>query len=150
VSVGPIQISSAPPGKRCTGRRGWIGCVLISLTCVGVTWTLSSCGRPIPVTDLVGTYRMDSRHARATLVVKGDGTWEYSLDRPSQFRRTGKWSASRWTAWPELLSFENFEFGLALFHRRHVGLWIPKVSSPDYAADVRKSVTAVVRAARFT
>ena len=76
------------------------------------------------------------------LIVKADGTWEYMIDRPSQFHRVGKWSTSSGKAWPAGLSFEHFEFGFKYdkLRTQDFGLWIPKFSRA-HSGEVRKLCT---------
>jgi hypothetical protein len=89
--------------------------------------TLVGCGKPIPVSDVVGTYRAEVPGGEATLVVRGDDTWVYEIE-PLHFYRTGKWSSSLLKAWPYPVSFSNFEFGPPLRNkdRQKPELWTPK------------------------
>jgi hypothetical protein len=99
-------------------------------TLLGILLALGGCSEVIGAADVVGTYRAELLGESALLVVKDDGTWEYHIAPPANFRRSGTWSTSRLKAWPAVLSFEKFEFGFTHkdFHSRAPGLWIPHFS----------------------
>jgi hypothetical protein len=71
---------------------------------------------PVVVTDVAGKYRADVPSGRVTLAINGDGTWEYLIDGPSRFRRTGKWTLEdkQSTRSVVAISLENFDFGFPL------------------------------------
>jgi hypothetical protein len=104
------------------------------LIALGLLLMLAGCQDAMPAADVVGTYRAEAPAWQASLAVKADGTWEYRVERPVAYMRSGKWSTSRLKAWPAMLSFDDFDFGPLekLAREQRAGLWVPKFSRTHF------------------
>jgi hypothetical protein len=71
-----------------------VQCLFIAAVLFGFFWVGS--GRGVSTDDIVGAYGHDTEGERAILIVKRDGTWEYTRQVPSIFRRAGTWSLPFW------------------------------------------------------
>jgi hypothetical protein len=79
--------------------------------------SLLSCEGPtVTLADAVGTYRADVPSGRATLVINGDGSWEYHIEGPSPFRKNGKWMLEFKESTPSMMviTFVGFDYGFRL------------------------------------
>jgi hypothetical protein len=84
----------------------------------GMAFILVNCGSSqISQADIIGEYRADVPPGLATLIIKQDYTWEYHIDGPQYFARSGKWvtESDLTTSSTYTVTLERFESGFPLF-----------------------------------